>query len=449
MKTIKLYLVGFILILFFNVILLGTAINSNIQDKKANNTAFPHLASSNSLEVEWYRTWGGNSSECSRKVLLDLSGNVYLGGYTLSFGEGYADMCLVKYDSLGVQQWNRTWGGVNFDYGNDIAIDSSGNVYLAGTTSSFGEGSSDICLVKYDSSGMQQWNRTWGGTDSDSCNGMVVDFSNNIYLTGHTHSFGVTGFDIALVKYDSSGTQLWNQTWDGGADNYGWGIAIDSSDNVYIAGQISGLSGESEINDMVLVKYDGNGILQWSRIWGGSDYDRGEEVVVDLSDNVYLTGGTQSFGVQISAMALVKYDENGVLQWNRTWDSDDYDFSYGVAVDLSGNLYLSGHSGNYGVEGGDMALVKYDENGVQQWDQTWGGEKNDAAYGIAVDSSGNIYLVGETESFGEGYKDMALVKFRSSIAPASIPSYNLFIISGILGISSLLLIKKRKQQRSN
>ncbi|MFX1594291.1 MAG: SBBP repeat-containing protein [Promethearchaeota archaeon] len=449
MKRIKLYLVGSILILFFDVILLGIAITNNIQDKEINSNVLPHLSTSNSLEFEWYHTWGGNSSEGSRETLVDLSGNVFLGGYTLSFGEGYADMCLVKYDSSGVQQWNRTWGGTDFDYGNGIAIDSSGDIYLAGRTSSFGEGMSDMCLVKYDNSGTQQWNRTWGGTGGDFCNGVAVDFSSNIYLTGHTQSFGVTGSDIVLVKYNSLGIQQWNRTFDGGASDYGWGIATDSLGNLYIAGQRSGVGVGGEYNDMVLVKYDGNGILQWSRIWGGEHYDMSEDVVVDLSNNVYLAGVTESFGVGISAMALVKYDSDGIQQWNRTWDTADPDSGYGVAVDLSGNIYLSGSSGNFGVEGGEMALVKYDNSGAQQWNWTWGGDKNDAGRGVAVDSSSNVYLAGVTESFGEGYDDMVLVKFRSYTAPVSIPSYNFFIIIGMLGISSLLLVKKRLQQRPN
>ncbi|GAH13728.1 unnamed protein product, partial [marine sediment metagenome] len=118
---------------------------------------------------------------------------------------------------------------------------------------SFGTGNYDLVLVKYISSGVQQWNFTWGGIDNEAGSGVVVDSSDNIYITGFTDSFGVGFKDMVLVKYDSSGAQKYYSTWGGNNWNQGTGIAADSSDNIYIAGYTSNstLGG----NDIVLVKY--------------------------------------------------------------------------------------------------------------------------------------------------------------------------------------------------
>jgi uncharacterized delta-60 repeat protein len=432
----KFYLVGIFIIALCVFIPIPNFIN-NSEGKELKSNALNLLTTNDAFRVEWYQVWGGNYSEYGRKVALDLSGSVYVVGFTWSFGEGYADMCLVKYDNSGNQQWNRTWGGTGFDYGNAVAIDTSGDVYIAGYTDSFSKGYNDMCLVKYDKNGIQQWNCTWGGAGQDFCNALAIDLSNNVYLAGHSDD------NIVLVKYNENGVQQWNCTWDSGSGDYGWDLAIDSLGNLYIAGTEVALSEKGESHDMILIKYDENGIQQWNRTWGGAGDESGEAVVVDSSDNVYLAGGTESFGVEKSAMVLIKYNNDGILQWNHTWDTNNPDFGYGVAVDSLNSIYLTGSSGNFAVNDGQTVLVKYDGNGVQQWNCTWGGDKNDESFGIIVDSSGNIYLTGDTESFGTGDNNMILVKFSSYTEPKPlIPGYNLYMIIGILGIISLLLMKR-------
>ncbi|TKJ18441.1 MAG: hypothetical protein CEE43_17995 [Promethearchaeota archaeon Loki_b32] len=305
MKNRKLYLMVFIFFLYFSFVSQGTHTFSNEQDDKDNKNIVPLLSASNSVAYEWNRTWGGIDTDGGSGIAVDSSDNVYLAGYTYSFGVGSYDMVLVKYDSSGVQQWNRTWGRSDWDIGSGVAVDSSDNVYLAGSTYSFGAGNEDMVLVKYDSSGMQQWNRTWGGSDYDGGSGVAVDSSDNVYLAGTTESFGAGSYDMVLVKYDSSGVQQWNHTWGGSDWDYGSGVAVDSSDNVYLAGTTESF-GAGDF-DMVLVKYDSSGVQQWNRTWGGIDADGGYGVAVDSSDNVYLAGYTESFGAGHSDMVLVKY----------------------------------------------------------------------------------------------------------------------------------------------
>ena len=182
MKNRKTLLMALILILYFSIIV-------------------PLLSASNSVVVTWYRTWGGSNGDNGYGVAVDSSDNVYLAGVTSSFGAGFEDMVLVKYDSSGVQQWNRTWGGITDDGGVVPAVDSSDNVYLSGYTRSFGTGSWDAVLVKYDSSGVQQWYHTWGGSNEDNGRGVAMDSSDNVYLAGRTFNFGAGSSDMYLVKY--------------------------------------------------------------------------------------------------------------------------------------------------------------------------------------------------------------------------------------------------------
>ncbi|KKL03761.1 hypothetical protein LCGC14_2622900 [marine sediment metagenome] len=253
MKNRKPFLTALLSILFFFIIVQGLTTFSIKQDDKENKNIVPLLSASNSVAIEWDRTWGGSGSDYGWGVAVDSSDSVYLAGHTDSFGAGDGDMVLVKYDSSGVQQWNRTWGGIYFDYGWGVAVDSSDNVYLAGYTYSFGAGAADMVLVKYDSFGVQQWNRTWGRSGSDDGWGVAVDSSDNVYLAGDTVSFGAGDGDMVLVKYDSFGVQQWNRTWGGSNWDRGYGVAVDSYDNVYLAGTTENFGAGAA--DMVLVKY--------------------------------------------------------------------------------------------------------------------------------------------------------------------------------------------------
>ncbi|MFX1479926.1 MAG: SBBP repeat-containing protein [Promethearchaeota archaeon] len=412
MKNIKIYLLVFILILYFSYILHGTNITINNQDDKDGMNVVLPIAI-DSVVYEWQYLWSGDDGDFGRGTVVDSSDNVYLAGYTWSFGAGAVDMVLIKCDGNGVQQWNRTWGGTDSDYGYGVAVDSLGNINIVGYTQSYGAGMSDLLWVKYDGNGVQKWNRTWGGTGTEAAYGVAVDSSDNIYLTGETRTFGAGMSDLVLVKYDSSGVQQWNHTWGGTESEFCYGVAVDSLDNVYVSGVTGSFGGGG--NDMVLVKYDGNGVQQWNRTWGGTDLDWGYGVAVDSSDNIYHTGRTRNFGMGNSDLALVKYDSSGVQQWNRTWGGPDNDVGVDVAMDSSDNIYVSGVTRSFGAGNSDLVLVKFDGNGVLQWNHTWGGTMNDEGYDVAVDSSDNIYLAGYTYSFGAGDADMFLVKYGQDI----------------------------------
>jgi uncharacterized delta-60 repeat protein len=360
---------------------------------------------------EWNRTWGGTRFASGNGVVVDSSNNVYITG--LTYGVSSTDMLLMKYDSTGVQQWIRTWGGTEHDLGWGVTLDSSNNIYIAGQTESFGAGFSDMLLVKYNSNGVKQWERTWGDTAYEVGRGVAVDSSNNVYLAGGHDAYWTGSDNMHLVKYDSSGVQLWNRTWGGTEWDVGRGVTIDSSDNVYFVGTTENMGMGS--SDMVMVKYNSSGVKQWERTWGGTDHDEAFGVAVDSSDCVYLGGRTRSFGAGDSDMILVKYDSSGVQQWNHTWGGVNYDLVLGLTMDSSDNVYLAGQTESFGAGSSDMILVKYSSSGVQQWNCTWGGTKSDISWGVAATSSDNVFLVGSTMSFGAEEINSVLVKYAPDI----------------------------------
>jgi len=361
---------------------------------------------------EYYNTWGGINLDEGHDMAIDSSNNVYVVGKTASFTVGGYDIFLVKYNSSGVQEWNRTWGEANNDEGYGIALDSTGNIYVVGINVVTVGTDNDMVLVKYNSFGVQQWNRTWGGGSDERGYDVAVDDSGNIFVTGITVSFGPGECGTFLVKYNSSGTQQWNRTWGGTYREYGNAIALSSSGNIYLAGS-TGSYGPPNTN-LFLVKFNSSGDWQWSQFWGGGAIEGASDIVVDLQENIYVAGSTNSFGSGGYDTVLIKYNSSGTQLWNRTWGGTLDDNLASIVLDSLGNIYLTGSTRSYGAEGKDVLLMKYNNTGTLQWNRTWGGSLDDQGNAIGLDSYEDLFVAGYTESFGAVNKDMVLIKFDNN-----------------------------------
>ena len=283
--------------------------------------------------------------------------------------------------------------------GQGIKVDSSGNIYIAATSSN------NIYVTKYNSAGVVQWQRTLSSAGSDSGNSIAVDSSGNVYVCGSSTS-GANGSDIQVVKYNSSGTLQWQnilRTVDG---DYGAGVSVDSSGNVFITGSSSNgnLFG-------VVAKLNSSGTLQWQRsIDGGTvDSDSFQAVTADSAGNVYAAGYVIS---STREAVLVKYNTSGTASWQRKITTGDNTYIFGVATDSSDNVYVAGYA-----DASKIFVAKFNSSGTSQWINTLTNSSGSTSYlsGIVVDSSGNVY-VGGTKNTGAlaANGGILVMKFNSS-----------------------------------
>jgi uncharacterized delta-60 repeat protein len=348
------------------------------------------------------KTWGGTSGDVGYGVAVDSFGNTYVTGYSYSFGPGnpsHGSLSLLKYNATGSLIWQRIWSGSGngTDYGQGVAVDSSGNVFVAGYTNSFGAGGNDVLLLKFNSTdGSLLWQKTWGGSGDDTGYGVAIDASGSIFVTGETISFGAGSDDVLLLKFNSTdGSLLWQRTWGGSSNDLGHGVVVDSSGNVYVTGSTNSFGAGAA--DILLLKFNSTGSLLWQTTWGGSSDDGGRGVAIDASGNIYITGETYSFGAGAPTyddVVFLKFDSSGGLLWQRTWGGGGDDVGTGVAVDSSKNIYVTGYTFSYGTGSDDVSLLKFNSTGSLLWQRTWGGIGSDAGLGIAVDSSGNALVAG-------------------------------------------------------
>jgi Beta-propeller repeat len=416
-------------------------------------------------------------------VATDGSGNVYTTGSfvgTATFGTvsvtgsgSCTEFFLAKYNSSGVAQWvqkstsNQTSGC--FAEGKALAVDASGNIHITGSFSTFpyptanltfGGLSSifsyptlnittNIFVVKYNSSGVAQWLKNEGGEGDfgDYGTGITVDASSNVYVTGYFSpaqspvpigaAIGGTTFpnstalyEAFVVKYNSSGVGQWAKNIDGvsglTSQATGSGIAVDGSGNVYIsgsfAGSISYFSGISNtsagLSDGFIAKYNSAGSFTWFTKIGGTGNDFCNGLTIDGSGNLYATGSfvsTANFSFSPSVTStsagsddifVAKYSNSSAnaLQWVKRAGGTGSDVGNSIAIDASNNLFVTGSITGAATFGTlptitasgslDVFMAKYNTNGAEQWVLKAGGVGNDSGRGIALDPSNNVYTVG-------------------------------------------------------
>ena len=379
-------------------------------------TWFGKIIENITADAYWISILGNVNSDYGRKIKVDSSGNVYIAGDTNSQGAGLYDALVTKYNSSGTVEWQRTLGGSSNEQGYDITLDSSGNVYITGSTSSQGVGNGDVLIAKYDTSGTLQWQRTLGGAGVDYGYGIAVDLSGNVYITGYTNSQGAGDQDVLIAKYDTSGTIQWQRVLGGASIDRGNNIAVDSSGNVYVSGWTQSQGAGDD--DAFIAKYDTSGTLQWQRTLGGASGDYGWGIAVDSSGNVYVAGQTYSQGAGSSDAFIAKYNTSGTLQWQKVLGGANLDYGFGIALDSSNNVYVTGGSENSNFYY-DGLIAKYDTSGTLQWQRLLRGIVDTYIFGegITVDSSGNVYVTGYTGSWGFGNDDIFVAKLPNPPIP--------------------------------
>jgi hypothetical protein len=306
----------------------------------------------------WETTFGGTSTEEGHSVQQTADGGYIITGNThLGSGISY-DVYLIKTDGSGIEQWSQTFGGTSGDYGVSVQQTTDGGYIITGYTSSFGNGNTDVYLIKTDANGNEQWTKTFGGRKGYS----VQQTTDGGYIiAGWTETFGNGNADVLLIKTDGSGTEQWTKTFGGTDNDCGYSVQQTSDGGYIIAGK-TGSFGNGE-DDAYLIKTDGNGIEQWTKTFGGTGWDIGASAQQTTDGGYIITGTTESFGNGYWDVYLIKTDGNGIEQWSKTFGGTDNDCGNSVQQTTDGGYIITGWFGNVTNWSPDVYLIKTDGNG--------------------------------------------------------------------------------------
>lgn len=419
--------------------------------------------------LNWSTYYGGIDEDRGTGITTDILENVLVTGLTSSINvmatagshqnslSGNRDAFIVKLNLNGSRQWATYYGGTDFDYSTGIVSNAVGDVIVSGTTfSNFGiattgahqiinRGQVEAFIVKFNASGMRQWGTFYGGTNIDYGNGISVDTSGNIFLTGRTLStnyittlgtyqttLGGNG-DGYIVKFNSSGVRQWGTYYGGTGDEYSFGVAIDNNGNVFIAGATNSYTNIAStgahqtifgggIFDGFIAKFDSTGAGNWSTYYGGGGEDQISAITTDALGYILVTGWTYSnsgiavSGVHQTTMAgncdvlIAKFFTSGTRYWGTYYGGTGFDNGMSIFTDASNNILITGGTnsisgiattGSFQPQLGgddDAFIATINPWGALQWGTYFGGTNLDYGFGITIDVLGKIIITGYTGS---------------------------------------------------
>jgi hypothetical protein len=414
------------------------------------------------------------------------------GAYQTSLSGDY-DAFISKFSAAGKCLWSTYYGGKATDYSYAITLDKSKNSYITGyTRSDYGiatnnvhqiklYSSSDVFVAKLSPSGQLEWGTYYGGSNEDEAYSIALDKDNNSYITGYTGSTnGISTssvhqstnggyYDVFVAKFTSSGALSWGSYFGGKAEERGFSIALNKSNDIFITGNTlsaSGIATEGTHQyklkggkDIFLTKFSNDGTRQWGTYYGGAKYDNAYNMVLDTAGNAYITGSTNSTsGIATDSshqtvlngafdIVLAKFSATGKLAWGTYYGGYNDEEGYGITLDAFSNILITGATASSSematvdsyqdwFSGGvfDVIASKFSSEGKIQWGTYFGGYAFDYATDIEADKSGNIYILARTESdtnissngshqgtYG-GSSDISIIKFFDSTSAKCKPT---------------------------
>ncbi|UCD18875.1 MAG: DJ-1/PfpI family protein [candidate division WOR-3 bacterium] len=368
-------------------------------------------------DVVWTKTYGGAGADGGRALCATRDNGYLVVGYTFAAGSSDADILVVKTDATGDLTWSRRFGGTGAEYGN-ACMEIDGGYLILGYTTSFGEGSKDLYLLRIDEEGNEVWSKTLGGDSWDVGTAMCRAGDSEYFVCGFTHSFGYGEEDIYLLKIDAQGSVIWSKTMGGWRIDMPYSIHGAKDGGCVIAASSGSISPNT---DFYLLKVDSVGGRVWAKSFEatgehghGFDWLKGSSPAAD--------GGWIMVGYSdcndMMDVVVVKTDSAGGEQWLTSFGNKPfYEYGNGVCPTADGGYVVAGITksmtspteNDRRIYDNDIYVVKLDHDGNIVWERTIAEDGLGWANGICMTPDGDVAIVGHTESAVNGSLDALLM----------------------------------------
>ena len=371
------------------------------------------LYSLSNIEIgtSWYlfnNIYNKVSYDYGRSIVETSDTGYVVVGNTSTIGNNYSNLLLLKVNQSGVEEWFHNLTFSPTDRANMVLELPNTGFIIVGKTQSLEDGSEDILILKTNQSGHVEWSKNYGSFNDQSGDFIQLTLDGGYIICGQSVE-SYTGFNkLNLLKIDSDGDEIWNQSYGGNGDAYGYSV-ISLSDGSYLAIGMTRSLGELN-GDAWLIKIDSDGNEIWNQSYGGNGTDIIRSIV--LTGNGYLlAGNTNSYGNGNNDIFIIKVDQAGVQQWSQTYGGNGTDVGRSISKVVDGGYIITGYTDSFGNSSSfNIWLIKIDENGNLIWDKTYGENGDDRALDGHQTLDGGYVLTGFSDSNSNNTPSIIIIK---------------------------------------
>ena len=364
------------------------------------------------LNAQWAKSYGENGEDTANSIQQTSDGGYIVAGITSSFGAGSSDMWILKLASDGSIEWQKTYGGDSLDEAQFVQQTTDGGYIVAGTTSSFGAGSSDMWILKLASNGAIEWQRTYGESQSESAYSIQQTNDGGYIAAGNTSSFGSGQLDFWIIKLSTLGDMEWNKTYGGNTSETGYSVKQTFDGGYVVAGTTASFGAGSL--DMWVLKLAFDGTAEWQRTFGGEESEGANSIQQTIDGGYIVAGNISSSGVGLFDYWIIKLSSLGDMEWNKTYGGSTSETGYSIQQTFDGGYVVAGTTASFGAGSFDMWILKLAFDGTIEWQKTCGGSQADEVSFIEETVEGGFVVAGSTASYGVGARDFLILKLLAN-----------------------------------
>ena len=372
------------------------------------------------------KNYGGTQNERGYSVKQTSDGGYVIVGSSTSYGAGGSDLWILKVDGLGEFSWSKTYGGQGNDIGRDITQTSDGGYIITGYTKSFSSGGDmDLWLIKTDANGesclysdggtcsenSSKWIKTFGTSGNDYGSSVQETSEGDFIVAGKSGRIP----SVFVIKTNSSGEKIWENLYGTGPGDRAQYI-IERQDLGFL---IVGKENANNVDDnLCLINIDTDGAEVWHSLYGGGGADGGNHISEVSGGGYIIAGATKSYGNgNWDDLWLVKTSTGGSMEWQKTFGGSYTETGNYTHEKDEGGYMVTGSTESIGQGFYDIWVVSTDYTGNEIYSQTFGGNMDDKALRGARGNSGELLIIGYTNSFGNGGEDVLLIKIDPNYQP--------------------------------
>jgi len=356
---------------------------------------------------DWYKTYGGINSDAGRCIIKTSDGGLLSCGFTYLNNTNNSDIFIVKTDIKGNLKWQKSIGNTDYEYGNSIAENKSGNFYLTGSV--LQNGNSNLLVMGLTANGDLLWKKSIGGGGNEFGKSIIVTSNYSLLACGYTNSSGSGENDILLTKLDKEGNLIWQKTYGGKASDIGTCVIEGKDGQYYVAGSSGSFSAANR--DAIIYKIDTSGAEIWKKNFNINNFDHVTQIIQTSDGGFALCGYSDFHGADLMSFSLWRIDLNGKLIWSKTYDHNGfYDYGRCLVETPDKGFIIAGSSKSKTDNVNHIMFVKTDSLGKAVTQKYIEGEKTNWGNSILLLDNNSVVITGYSNAFGSSGFDMVLFK---------------------------------------